>query len=178
MVFFLMNLFFFISFNIIIFVSIYIIEILTKEKFHLSNKKDYDVTEFPNSKVCKVYPLANTYPIDLAFRKNIKMKEKQYPSYKKFRAGTKYEYTTVQFDFEGQEFILNPFTDAIRKPNGQLHEYLVRFNNKMTVFEYKTQRLVHEMAVLDGCKEFPSIKDMEDKNGEIIENNSSCFTSS
>lgn len=142
----------YLKFFIKIIISIHVLEISTKANIDLRNKTNFEVLELPNSKVCNVDPFANMCPKDIAIRLNIKRQGNQYPFYKIFRSGTKYEYTTVQYDAEGQEFVLNPFTDAIRKPNGQLHEYQVSFDNQMTVIEYKKQRLVREIAVLDSCK--------------------------
>ena len=56
----------------------------------------------------------------------------QYPHYMVFRKGTKNEYSTVQYERFGAEFIAEPFVDGIRTRDGT-HEYRLYFAKELTV---------------------------------------------
>ena len=51
--------------------------------------------------------------------------DRRYPANKLYREGRIYENKTVQYAILSPEFILEPFTDAIRQPNVRMCEYPV-----------------------------------------------------
>ena len=84
----------------------------------------------------------------------IKKQTDPYPHYRVFRKGTEYEYSTVQYERFGAEFIAEPFVDGIRTRDGT-HEYHVYFAKEMTVTEYRKQRKEHEDALIESSRSKP-----------------------
>jgi hypothetical protein len=84
-----------------------------------------------------------------ALDKLIENLNQEYPVYKKYREGTKYPYTSVQYRILDPEYILEPFTDAIRQPNGHMYEYKVYFTTSMTVLQYRQERKQHKEALVE-----------------------------
>ena len=89
-----------------------------------------------------------------ALDRMIKKQTDPYPHYRVFRKGTKYEYSTVQYERFGAEFIAEPFVDGIRTRDGT-HEYHVYFVKEMTVTEYRKQRKEHEDALVESTRSKP-----------------------
>ena len=89
-----------------------------------------------------------------AFDQMIKKQTDPYPHYKVFRKGTKYQYSTVQYERFGAEYIAEPFVDGIRTRDGT-HEYHVYFAKEMTVSEYRKQRQEHEDALIESSRSKP-----------------------
>ena len=89
-----------------------------------------------------------------AFDQIIKKQTDPYPHYRVFRKGTKYEYSTVQYERFGAEFIAEPFVDGIRTRDGT-YEYHVYFAKEMTVSEYRKQRQEHEDALIESSRSKP-----------------------
>ena len=90
-----------------------------------------------------------------ALDKLIENLNQEYPVYKKYREGTKYPYTTVQYRILDPEYILEPFTDAIRQPNGHMYEYKVYFTTSMTVLQYRQERKQHKDALVESVSVKP-----------------------
>ena len=89
-----------------------------------------------------------------AFDQMIKKQTDPYPHYKVFRKGTKYQYSTVQYERFGAEYIAEPFVDGIRTRDGT-HEYHVYFAKEMTVTEYRKQRQENEDALIESSRSKP-----------------------
>ena len=97
-------------------------------------------------------PFADMYPVSL--NHIIPKLYQAYPHYRVFRKGTKYEYSTLQYEIFGPEFIAGPFTDAIRTRDG-MHEYPVYFTTQMTVLEYREQHRENENALIESSSRKP-----------------------
>ena len=81
----------------------------------------------------------------------IKKRSDPYPYYRVFRKGTKYEYSTIQYERFGAEFIAEPFFDCIRTCDST-HEYHVYFAKELTVSKYRKQRQEHEDALVESTR--------------------------
>ena len=77
-----------------------------------------------------------------------------YQIYKTYREGSIYQYTNLQYRILDPEYILE-FTDAIRRPNGQMYEYKVYFTKSMTVLQYRQERKQHEDALIESVYAIP-----------------------
>ena len=125
-----------------------------KRNDQAKDDKDQETIEKDENSInINVDPFSQMYPRKLD-RLIIKF-DQTFPVYKVFREGTKYQYTTVQYKLFDPTYILEPFTDAIRQPNGQMYEYKVYFSTSMTLLQYIEERKQHEDALIESVQGKP-----------------------